>query len=398
MRERKTKITVAGMGYVGLSLAVLLAQDQIVSIYEIDRLKAECLRNGQSPIRDKEIEDHLQTKDLSLQVYTDAQQAFDDAELVIIATPTNYDPETHYFDTSSVENVLEFVNQYAPDAVTIIKSTIPIGYTKTVQARFGGTILFSPEFLREGRALYDNLYPSRIIVGVAENTPKQQEAAAFFAGLLQKGALKENIPTLFVGSSEAEAIKLFSNTYLAMRVAYFNELDTYAKMSHLDAKQLIQGISLDPRIGNHYNNPSFGYGGYCLPKDTKQLRVNYGDIPQDLISAIIRSNRTRKEFIAADVAALKPGTVGVYRLVMKAGSDNFRESSILDVLSLLQQKGVTAVIYEPMLQQESYLGIPVIKELEEFKAKADVILCNRSDKALQDVKEKLYTRDIFHVE
>lgn len=396
--KKQYQITVAGMGYVGLSLAVLLAQDQKVNIYEIDDGKVKSLQAGKVPIKDKEIEEYLNTKSLNINAYTDPKIAFSNTDIVIIATPTNYDLATNRFDTSSIENVFKLVKRYAPDAPVIIKSTIPIGYTKTVKANYGINAFFSPEFLREGHALYDNLYPSRIVVGTAENSQERQETASLFAQLLQKGAKKKDIPILFTGSSEAEAIKLFSNAYLAMRVAYFNELDTYAKMSGLDAQQLIKGVSLDPRIGTHYNNPSFGYGGYCLPKDTKQLCINYGDIPQDLIGAIVRSNATRKAFIASDVEEMKPSTVGAYRLIMKAGSDNFRESSILDVLLLLKERGISIVIYEPMLLQESYMGIPIIKDLSEFKKTSDVILCNRVDAQLEDVKNKIYTRDIFHVE
>ncbi len=396
--KKQYQITVAGMGYVGLSLAVLLAQDQKVNVYEIDAQKVKSLQAGKAPIKDKEIEEYLNTKPLNINAYTDAETAFSNTDMVIIATPTNYDLKTNRFDTSSIENIIELVKRYAADVPVVIKSTIPIGYTKAAKSNYGVNILFSPEFLREGHALYDNLYPSRIVVGTAGNSQKEQKAAGLFAQLLQKGAKKKDIPTLFTGSSEAEAIKLFSNTYLAMRVAYFNELDTYAKTSGLSTRQLIEGVSLDPRIGTHYNNPSFGYGGYCLPKDTKQLCINYGDIPQDLIGAIVRSNATRKAFIASDVAKMKPGIVGAYRLIMKAGSDNFRESSILDVLLLLKKMGVSIVIYEPMLSEKSYQDIPIINDLAEFKRISDVILCNRADKQLQDVKSKLYTRDIFHVE
>lgn len=398
MQKGTKKITVAGMGYVGLSLAVLLSQKNAVTVYEIDPQKIEKLQNKKSPIRDQEIERYLQSFSLDLRAQTEPESAFHGADLVIIATPTNYDPETNRFDTSSVENVLTLVKKYVPNATVVIKSTIPIGYTKTAYHRFGLNLLFSPEFLREGHALYDNLYPSRIVVGTVEDTELQRKAADQIAQLLQEGAKKENIPVLYVGSVEAEAIKLFSNTYLAMRVAYFNELDTYAKMCGLNAKQLIEGVSLDPRIGNHYNNPSFGYGGYCLPKDTKQLQANYGDIPQDLISAIVRSNVTRKRFIAEDVAAMRPKIVGVYRLVMKSGSDNFRESSILDVVSFLREKGIDAIIYEPLCKQSSYDGIRIIEKLIDFKKVSDVILCNRIDENLLDVQDKLYTRDVFHME
>lgn len=392
------QITVAGMGYVGLSLAVLLAQDQKVNIYEINDEKVKSFQAGKAPIKDREIEEYLNTRSLNINACTDAETAFQNTDMVIVATPTNYDLATNRFDTSTIEDVFGLVKRYVPDVPVIIKSTIPIGYTKMAKANYGINALFSPEFLREGRALYDNLYPSRIVVGMAGSSPEEQKSATLFAQLLQKGAKKKDVPILFTGSSEAEAIKLFSNAYLAMRVAYFNELDTYAKMSGLNARQLIEGVSLDPRIGTHYNNPSFGYGGYCLPKDTKQLCINYGDIPQDLVGAIVRSNATRKAFIASDVEKMKPNIVGAYRLIMKSGSDNFRESSILDVLLLLKKRGISVVVYEPMLLQESYREIPVINNLAEFKKMSDVILCNRIDTQLEDVKDKLYTRDIFHVE
>lgn len=398
MNQAKEKITVAGMGYVGLSLALLLAKNSPVTIYEISAQKVEGFQAGNLPIRDKHMQEYLQKETLSLEATTDPEQAFSDATLIIIATPTNYDPKTNAFDTSSVENVLQLAKTYASQAAVVIKSTVPIGYSRKTQLRFGGTILFSPEFLREGQALYDNLYPSRIVVGISQRAESQEKAARRFAELLRAGALKEEIPILLVGSDEAEAVKLFSNTYLAMRVAFFNELDTYAKVNGLRTKEMIDGVSLDPRIGNYYNNPSFGYGGYCLPKDTKQLRSNYGNIPQDLIQAVVRSNRTRKEFIASDIAALAPESVGIYLLAMKAGSDNFRESSVIDIIRLLREKGISVLIYEPTLKEDTYLDASVVHDLIQFKNRSAVIVCNRVDENLKDVQEKLYTRDIFHVE
>lgn len=391
------KITVAGMGYVGLSLAILLSRTSRVTIYEINAEKVADFQAGKLPIQDRLMYKYLQEEKLSLEATDDPERAFSDASLIVIATPTNYDPKTNAFDTSSVESVLRLAEGYAPEAVAVIKSTVPIGYSRTAQAHFSGTVLFSPEFLREGQALYDNLYPSRIVVGMAQRAESQEKAARRFAALLRAGALEKEVPILLMGSDEAEAVKLFSNTYLAMRVAFFNELDTYAKVNGLRTKEIIDGVSLDPRIGNYYNNPSFGYGGYCLPKDTKQLRSNYGSIPQDLIKAIVRSNRTRKEFIASDIAALAPKTAGIYLLAMKAGSDNFRESSVLDIIRLLREKGIQVLIYEPALKESSYLGATVVRNLAQFKLSSDMIVCNRVDENLNDVEEKLYTRDIFHI-
>ena len=390
------KIAVAGTGYVGLSISVLLAQHNEVWAVDILPEKVALLAARKSPISDKEIEQYLAERPLDLHPTTDAAAAYTGAEIIVISTPTNYDPQTNYFDTSSVEAVLELVGQYAPQALVVIKSTVPVGYTRTVREKFHNpNILFSPEFLREGHALYDNLYPSRIVVGLPEGDDSLTQWAHLFAELLQQGAIKQDIPTLFPGLTEAEAIKLFANTYLALRVAYFNELDTYAQVRGLNTRNIIDGVCLDPRIGNHYNNPSFGYGGYCLPKDTKQLLANYNDVPQNLIQAIVDSNATRMDFIAEQVLRRKPRTVGIYRLTMKAGSDNFRQSSIQGVMRRLRAEGAPLVIYEPMLKEDTFCGDRVEKNLDAFKAECDVILANRATPDLADVKEKIYTCDLY---